>query len=516
VLFSDPRAAAVAVCPLTHFAAAVSHLNTSTQVWGWGPSGELKSLPSGFTQRTLVVLGENGVTDAWAAMAAVLRAMHPGVAEARAMAQAADLNLAALSYYTDAGTEFLNGVTTDVLADTVNSAGVPFRLIQLDDWAHESTSSVNCGCLSRWAGNPQWFGPRGWPGLVNATHGVPLALYLPCAGICPGDGARVFNISTYTGSAGGQAFEVPKGAADSRHYFDQIMDQGLAQGMGHTLEIDFMDFAFLQTPEFRTQLDAYPPFLQALSDAASAKGVAVQLCMTLPHILLAAAGLPALTSARVGMDYDWPTNCDIGVTSFLPWAAGLRPSKDAFMTSNKSKIPDLGPPFYKDGVGNPMENCELNSIISALSTGPVGVGDGPNATDASVVMPTCDASGRLLHPDKPLTAVDATFSRAGQDPRGAPNGRCKSAWMSGDDGGVVWTSYTQLGPDAPVTHFALAINVSRPWALHRKDLWPRGKNESTCVGCSAHLLLSPAEALFLTCTDGITRLLSLMHWHSFR
>ena len=100
---------------------------------------------------------------------------------------------------------------------------------------------------------------------------------------------------------------------------------------------------------------------------------------------------------------------------------------------------------------------ELNAIIAVFSTGPVGVGDGLGATNKTVpstglplafrwrstvvpltvpqpfivlslpftafpraftacqvVMATCDAAGRLLQPDKPLTAIDATFSNAAQ------------------------------------------------------------------------------------------------------
>ena len=61
---------------------------------------------------------------------------------------------------------------------------------------------------------------------------------------------------------------------------------------------------------------------------------------------------------------------------------------------------------------------ELNAIIAVFSTGPVGVGDGAGATNQTVVMATCTAAGGLLQPDKPLTAIDATFAKAGQDPRG--------------------------------------------------------------------------------------------------
>lgn len=121
------------------------------------------------------------------------------------------------------------------------------------------------------------------------------------------------------------------------------------------------------------------------------------------------------------------------------------------------------------------------------------MGDGANATDLSIVMPTCDAAGRLLQPDRPLLAIDATFARVGQDERGAPNGQCKSTWMSAADGGAVWASVTELpkGADRPhgggddrdvssqITHFVLGINVSRSFVLSRSDLWPRGKTNAT-------------------------------------
>ena len=59
--------------------------------------------------------------------------------------------------------------------------------------------------------------------------------------------------------------------------------------------------------------------------------------------------------------------------------------------------------------------------------------------------------------------------------------------MSAADAGVVWATVTQLSgsggqaqaqAETQTTHFALAINVSRPWALSRRDLWPRGSNHS--------------------------------------
>jgi hypothetical protein len=129
--------------------------------------------------------------------------------------------------------------------------------------------------------------------------------------------------------------------------------------------------------------------------------------------------------------------------------------------------------------GNAGSLPELNAIIAVFSTGPVGVGDGMGATDKSIVLPTCDAAGRLLQPDRPLLAVDATFAKPGQDSRGEPNGVCKSSWMSKADGGAVWSSVTRVANS--MTFFTLAINVSRPWALRRDDFWPRARTSVVLV-----------------------------------
>ena len=494
VVYEDPQEVALAICPLTHFHAAVQHSDAGG--WRWGPSGELAALPAGFTHRTLLVLGPTGVTDAWDRMGAALRALHAEATEARRAVLEADLNVNVLSYYTDAGTAYMSGVAADNLAKVIAAADVPYGLVQLDDWAHATDSShpVNCGCFLNWTAAPEWFGLGGWPGFAKAT-GLPLDLYLPGAGLCPGAGRELFNVSTLTGGGAPGApntFEVPT-PADAARFFEKLMAQGLSQGMGSTYEIDFLFFQFNGVEAWRQSLDAFPQYFKALGSEATAAGVAVELCMAYPLHVLSAVMLPAVTSTRASIDYDWITNCDIGVSSFLAWAVGIRPSKDAFMSSNRSTV-DIGPPFQQNGTSNMGSLPELNAIIAVFSTGPVGVGDGAGATNQTVVMATCTAAGGLLQPDKPLTAIDATFAKAGQDPRGAPNGHCKSAWDSGADGGAVWGSFSRLTGTKATTHYVLAINVSRPFLLQRRDLWPRPAAGAT--------LLSRRWAHASSCANG--------------
>ena len=63
-----------------------------------------------------------------------------------------------------------------------------------------------------------------------------------------------------------------------------------------------------------------------------------------------------------------------------------------------------GPPFipadcHGANCGNMGSLPELNAIIAVFSTGPVGVGDARGASDASIVLPSCDAAGAFQdHP----------------------------------------------------------------------------------------------------------------------
>jgi hypothetical protein len=112
-------------------------------------------------------------------MGQAIKDMEPAATAARVAVQAVDLNVNTLSYYTDAGTEYTTGASTDTLKQTLAAADLPFRLIQLDDWSHATNAShpVDCGCLEKWTANLDFF-PQGWNQLVNET-GLPLALYLP-------------------------------------------------------------------------------------------------------------------------------------------------------------------------------------------------------------------------------------------------------------------------------------------------------------------------------------------------
>ena len=105
---------------------------------------------------------------------------------------------------------------------------------------------------------------------------------------------------------------------------------------------------------------------------------------------------------------------------------------------------------------NPGSNCELNTIIATLSTGPVGLSDKTGQTNVTIVWRCARADGRLLQPDKPATAVDSTFAPLS-------SGRVPPP-------GMVSTTYTRLS--SRVWYYLLSIDVRTPWNLLDDDLFP--------------------------------------------
>jgi hypothetical protein len=111
----------------------------------------------------------------------------------------------------------------------------------------------------------------------------------------------------------------------------------------------------------------------------------------------------------------------------LARSLGLRPYKDVFRSDRT----------------NADHHAEVEALLSALSTGPVGIGDPAGRADRELVLRTCRADGVLVRPDVPLAATDQCFARH-PVARAAP--LVAEAWS--DHAAGRWT-------------YAVTLNVSR-------------------------------------------------------
>ena len=179
-------------------------------------------------------------------------------------------------------------------------------------------------------------------------------------------------------------------------------------------------------------------WLAGMHTAAKERGLTIQYCMALPSDLVASMQFPHVTNYRASDDYAGSsvTNFNIQTSSLLGLAVGLRPSKDVFFSTSNAPANPYIRRLSPNHPTVPGVDLQLNALIATLSTGPVAIGDGPNATDRALVMRSCRADGLLLQADKPPTAIDAMY-----DGRPAPVGGFARA-----GGAQVWTTYSSIRP----------------------------------------------------------------------
>ena len=123
--------------------------------------------------------------------------------------------------------------------------------------------------------------------------------------------------------------------------------------------------------------------------------------MGLPSYALSSMEFGAVTNMRASDDnFPWGEDgaprhwrWKIGYGALLYNAVGLEPFMDVIWTTaaQPGNIANQGKLAIRT-------NIELQATVAALSSGPVGIGDGPGDTDAALAMMFCSADGTLLHP----------------------------------------------------------------------------------------------------------------------
>jgi hypothetical protein len=136
---------------------------------------------------------------------------------------------------------------------------------------------------------------------------------------------------------------------------------------------------------------------------------------------------------------------------------GKAPSKDTFWTTNNGNQSTTRGGCDKTGCppDHSTPAAELHTMLTVLSTGPVGFSDAPGETDPILIMRTCDQAGNLLQPSKPLTACDSTHD---SNVNSAPTGYALVTHTSINGG--VWL------------HMLVTHQLTKPFQLRQLDFWP--------------------------------------------
>jgi hypothetical protein len=366
---------------------------------GW--HGDLDGVPAGFATEW-ALWGGPGPRAALEAWGGFLRARHRTARPGRY----ADALLSHLSYWTDNGAAYWYrsepglGVagTLAATAERLRRDGVPFRVFQLDSWfyPHEKLRpfdsedvSVPPSGLVVWDARPDVL-PEGIPALRRALGDPPLAVH-----------CRHFS----SASPYFELFEAWRDG-DRAHptggeLYERLLHQAAGWGVA-VFEHDWLVECFLGVRGLRAAPGRARAWQEGVDRAAAEQGMTLQWCMASPADFFATLTLPRVTSIRTSGDYRYV----IGPGSLWAWflytnalarALGLAPFKDVFLSRAEGSGRD----------GDP--HAEMEALLAALSTGPVGVGDRLGRSDRALLLRTCRADGVLVKPDVPLAALERSF-----------------------------------------------------------------------------------------------------------
>lgn len=464
--------------------------------WGW--HGDLDRVAAGFSTSSAIYEGESvdAVLDAWRVdlaldLALDIRPERPsGMNPLSTHLSYWTDNGAAYWYRTEAGRTIAESVV-DVV-ERLSGDGVPVCAIELDSWFYPHTTlrpiteigypeEVPPTGMSTWDARPDAYPPTdgdplfelserlGRPPLVlHARHVAPTSPYVTE----PGDW-WIDDLAAH-----------PVDPMFFRRWFDDAVRWGAT-----VLEQDWMLMYWFGVRALRAQPGRAADWQRALDAHAGATGVDLLWCMATPADLMLAASLDRVIAVRTCDDYRFADDPAFLWTWFLTVnrlanTLGLAAFKDCFFSN-----PDVS--TADDAIdGDP--HAELEALLSALSGGPVGIGDRIGRTNREIVMRTCDDDGRLRRVDGAIAAIDdALFGAPGRGER------------------LMWATTTATTATGRWTYL-VAINTAadRSTVLDRRSLGREAtvydwRQRSTSVVDEVVVELSPREwALFVVSPPG--------------
>lgn len=383
----------------------------------WGLSGDLDNVPAGFCA-TLAVICGNSPRDLMATWGTLVRkhaTLRGHILNRRG--RYADVSIGKLSMWTDNGASYWyrteKGMdlpsTLEATVAQLRKQNVPIASVELDSWFyhHEITRPVTdvgypnvvppTGML-RWEPREDVLGQGGIYELRQRIGNPPLILH----------SRHISSKSDYQtdSSLSNETWWVdsdrahPQGSAVFRKWMQQAADWGAT-----TYEQDWLVEVWLGVRQLREAPCRIETWQRQLDSAAREQNVSLIWCMATPADMALAVSLEQIVAMRSCDDYRYAKDPSILwrwhlTVSCLIRSLGLLPFKDVFMSStNNLDVPDI------DGDPHAM----LEACLSALSAGPVGIGDRVGRTNPDLVRKTCRCDGVLIKPDVPLAAIDRSI-----------------------------------------------------------------------------------------------------------
>lgn len=365
-------------------------------VCGW--HGDLERVPEGFTTEIALIAGA-GPRDCLEQYGAIVQELN---STRRPLADADELGRR-LSYWTDNGSAYWyrtepGADTPSTLRSTITDLRerrVPVGAVQLDSWwyPHAVMRPFNTDewevpptGLVRWEPRDDVL-PHGVGAVRDALGGPPLVTHC----------RHLSSASPYVDEHACW-IDGERAHPQTSDLYERWLDQAKEWGV-ETFEHDWLVESFLGVRGLRAEPGRAREWQEGIDRAAAQRDITLQWCMATPADFMQSASLRSLTSIRTSGDHGYL----IGPGELWAWflltnafarSLGLRPFKDVFRSDGSSA----------------EHHTEVEALLSALSTGPVGIGDPLGRADRDMVLRTCREDGVLVRPDVPLAVVDRCFA----------------------------------------------------------------------------------------------------------
>jgi hypothetical protein len=368
---------------------------------GW--HGDLAEIPAGFATDLCVWAAPSprAALDLWGE---TLRRRHATQRRGRY----ADGGVGKLSYWTDNGAVYYYrtapgrdySTTLEAVIRDLQDKAISVGSLQLDSWFYPHAITREVGPkepdlvpptgMMRWEPREDLF-PHGFSDLRCRVPGLPLILH-----------SRHFSSRSpyWRDHACWQDGEYAH-PRDER-LLERLMEYAATWG-AITYEQDWMVESFLGVRGLRAAPGRARAWQEALDRAAGNRGMTLQWCMATPADFMQTVSLANVTSIRSSGDYRYLFDSGLNWVWFLhvnalARALGLTPYKDVFISHGKTA----------NSAGEPY--AEIEALLAALSSGPVGIGDEIGCSEPTVVLRTCREDGVLVKPDVPIAALDRCFA----------------------------------------------------------------------------------------------------------
>jgi len=357
-----------------------------------GLNEEIKNLPKESSHSTIMVFDE-GIQNAWNMWGNALRKLYDRVRPHND----ADIVLKFFGYWTDNGADYYYNYDTakgyeNTLLDlrkVYQKENIPLGYMQLDSWWYEKSiydpdgkpdadhknKALPKGEWNRYGGLLDYVAdPFLFPNGLASFHqklGLPLVTH----------NRWIDPQSPYH-----KKYKISGYAAIDPHFWNDIMHYLKNSGVV-CYEQDWLNYIYNKSPEMLADINVGNEFTDGMANAAKANGLNLQYCMAMPRYFLQGLKYNNLTTIRTSDDrFETRKWMPFIFTSQFAYEMGIWPWCDVFKSSETG-----------------------NMIVSVLSAGAVGTGDGIGKEDKKNIMLACRNDGILVKPDVPLLPIDEDY-----------------------------------------------------------------------------------------------------------